>query len=142
VTSGRRPRPRWLSLVFLALLVVPIAEIAVIIGIGKVIGGWQTLALLLFESALGAWLVRREGAKAWLALRTALQTGRMPSAELADAALVLVGGTLLLAPGFLTDVVGFVFILPVTRPLARRLLQRAVERRLLGGSGTIRGEVL
>jgi len=142
VTSGRRPRPRWLSLVFLALLVVPIAEIAVIIGIGKVIGGWQTLALLLLESALGAWLVRREGAKAWLALRTALQTGRMPSAELADAALVLVGGTLLLAPGFLTDVVGFVFILPVTRPLARRLLQRAVERRLLGGSGTIRGEVL
>lgn len=142
MTSGRRPRPRWLSLVFLALLVVPIAEIAVIIGIGKVIGGWQTLVLLLLESALGAWLVRREGAKAWLALRTALQTGRMPSAELADAALVLVGGTLLLAPGFLTDVVGFVFILPVTRPLARRLLQRAVERRLLGGSGTIRGEVL
>jgi UPF0716 protein FxsA len=142
--SGGSPRrrPRWLSVVFLALLVVPILEIAVIIAVGKVIGGWPTFLLLLAESALGAYLVRREGAKAWLALRTALQTGRMPSRELADAALVLVGGTLLLAPGFLTDVVGFFFILPVTRPLTRRLLQRAVERRLLRGTNTIRGDVL
>ena len=56
----------------------------------------------------------------------------MPSRQLADAALVLIGGTLLLTPGFLTDVVGFFFVLPFTRPLARGVLQRAVERRLLG----------
>lgn len=115
------------------LLVVPILEIATIIAVGKVIGGWQTLVLLLAESALGAWLVRREGARAWAALRTALRTGQMPSRELADAALVLVGGTLLLTPGFLTDVVGFFFILPVTRPLARRALEAVVAKRLLGG---------
>jgi len=115
------------------LLVVPILEIATIIAVGKVIGGWQTLVLLLAESALGAWLVRREGARAWAALRTALRTGQMPSRQLADAALVLVGGTLLLTPGFLTDVVGFFFILPVTRPLARRALEAVVAKRLLGG---------
>jgi UPF0716 protein FxsA len=119
--------------VFLLLLVVPILEIATIIAVGKVIGGWQTLALLLLESALGAWLVRREGARAWAALTTALNTGRMPSRELADAALVLVGGTLLLAPGFLTDVVGFFFILPLTRPIARSVLETVVARRLFGG---------
>jgi len=118
--------------VFFLLLVVPILEIATIIAVGKVIGGWQTLALLLLESALGAWLVRREGARAWAALTTALNTGRMPSRELADAALVLVGGTLLLAPGFLTDVVGFFFILPLTRPIARSVLETVVARRLLG----------
>ena len=120
-------------MVFLLLLVVPILEIATIIAVGKVIGGWQTLALLLLESALGAWLVRREGARAWAALTTALNTGRMPSRELADAALVLVGGTLLLAPGFLTDVVVFFFILPLTRPIARSVLETVVARRLIGG---------
>nr|WP_272955516.1 FxsA family protein [Pedococcus badiiscoriae] len=114
-------------------MVVPILEIATIIAVGKVIGGWQTLVLLLVESALGAWLVRREGARAWKALRTALTTGQMPSHQLADAALVLVGGTLLLAPGFLTDIVGFFFILPFTRPIARTLLEAAVAKRLLGG---------
>ena len=130
---ARRRRPRWLAVVFVLLLVVPILEIATIIAVGKVIGGWQTLVLLLLESALGAWLVRREGARAWRALVTALNTGQMPSRQLADAALVLVGGTLLLTPGFLTDVVGFVLILPVTRPLARRALEAVVARRLLRG---------
>ena len=120
-------------MVFVLLLVVPVLEIAVIIGVGKVIGGWPTLGLLLLESAIGAWLVRREGARAWRALTTALNTGQMPSRQLADAALVLVGGTLLLAPGFLTDVVGFFLVLPFTRPIARRMLEVVVARRLLGG---------
>jgi UPF0716 protein FxsA len=119
--------------VFLLLLVVPVVEIAVIVAVGKVIGGWQTLLLLVLESLLGAWLVRREGARAWEALRTALNTGRMPSRELADAALVLVGGTLLLAPGFVTDVVGFFFVIPLTRPLARAVLEQVVARKLLSG---------
>ena len=72
----------------------------------------------------------------------ALNTGRMPGRELADATLVLIGGTLLLTPGFLTDIVGFFFILPFTRPITRRWLQRVVERRLVGPPGIIRGEVI
>jgi len=131
--SQRRRRPRWLAVVFVLLLVVPIVEIATIIAVGRVIGGWQTLVLLLVESALGAWLVRREGARAWRALTTALQTGQMPSRQLADAALVLVGGTLLLSPGFVTDIVGFLLILPITRPLARAVLETVVARRLMEG---------
>jgi UPF0716 protein FxsA len=119
--------------VFVLLLVVPIVEIAAIIAVGKVIGGWPTVLLLLAESALGAWLVKREGGRAWRALTTALSTGQMPSRQLADAALVLVGGTLLLTPGFVTDLVGFFFVLPMTRPLARTVLEAAVARRLLGG---------
>jgi UPF0716 protein FxsA len=110
-------------------LVVPIVEIAVIIRVGQLIGAWPTVLLLLFESALGAFLVKREGARTWAALRTAGATGRLPSRELADGGLVLVGGTLLLTPGFVTDVVGFFLILPVTRPLARRLLGWFVARR-------------
>ncbi len=124
---------RWPWLLTLALLVVPTAELAVIIWVGQQIGGWPTLALLFVESALGAWLVRREGARTWRALAGALNSGRMPSKQLSDAALVLVGGTLLLTPGFLTDLVGFFFILPVTRPLARGVLETVVTRKLLGG---------
>lgn len=133
--ARRGRRPRWLRWVFLALLVVPIVEIAAIIGVGKVIGGWPTVLLLVVESAIGAWIVRREGSRAWGALRGALTSGRMPSKELADAALVLIGGTLLLTPGFVTDVVGFFFILPITRPIARVWLEAAVARRLLGATG-------
>ena len=142
LTRRGRRRPRWGWYVFVALLVVPVAEIALIVAVGNVIGGWQTIALLLVESALGAYLVKREGGRAWRSLRVALNTGQMPGRELADAALVLIGGTLLLTPGFLTDVVGFFFILPFTRPITRRWLQRVVERRLVGGSGLVRGEVI
>jgi UPF0716 protein FxsA len=142
LTRHGRRRPRWGWYVFLALLVVPVAEIALIVAVGSVIGGWQTLALLLAESALGAYLVKREGSRSWRSLRVALNTGQMPGRELADATLVLIGGTLLLTPGFLTDLVGFFFILPFTRPITRRWLQRVVERRLVGGTGVIRGQVI
>lgn len=133
--ARRSRRPRWLRWVFLALLIVPTVEIAAIIAVGRVIGGWQTLVLLLVESLLGAWIVRREGSRAWQALAEALRSGRMPSRQLADAALVLIGGTLLLTPGFVTDLVGFFFILPLTRPVARAWLEAAVARRLLGPLG-------
>jgi UPF0716 protein FxsA len=116
--------------VALALLVVPIVEIYVIIQIGHVIGGWPTVALLVAESALGAWIIKREGRRAWNALRTALDTGKMPGRELADGALVLIGGTLLLTPGFVTDIFGFFFVLPFTRPLARRAMTAFFTRRL------------
>ena len=88
------------------LLVVPLLEVVVIIAVGRAIGGWPTFFLLLAESMFGAWLVRHEGARAWSSLQEALTTGTMPSRQLSDAALVMVGGVLLLAPGFITDIVG------------------------------------
>ncbi|MCH8612474.1 FxsA family protein [Arsenicicoccus dermatophilus] len=123
---------------FVLLLVVPTLEIAVIVAIGRVIGGWPTIGLLLLESAIGAWLVKREGRAAWASLRGALASGRLPAGELSDAALVLVGGTLLLTPGFLSDVLGFACILPGTRGVARRLLSRVITRQLLASAPGIR----
>jgi UPF0716 protein FxsA len=115
---------------FLGFIVVPLLEIYVVVRVAEVIHVWPTVILLLAESALGAWLVKREGRKAWRALREALNTGRLPSRQLADAALVLVGGTLLLTPGFLTDIAGFAFVLPTTRPIARRILAWLLMSRL------------
>src|SRR3954462_6606709 len=127
----RRRIPWWvLALLF---VVVPVLEIYVLIQVGQVIGAWWTILLLLADGLLGSWLMKREGSRAWKALQQALEGRRMPARELADGALILVGGTLLLTPGFLSDVVGFFFVLPVTRPLARGVLARYLSRKFLGG---------
>ena len=109
---------------------------------------------MILDSILGSWLIRHEGARAWRALREALDSGRMPAKELADGALILIGGTLMLAPGFVTDAFGVLMILPLTRPVFRRLLTRLVASRLVvlgpspgtarrpGHADVIRGEVV
>jgi UPF0716 protein FxsA len=118
---------------FVLFIVVPLLEIYVLIQVGQVIGPWWTIGLLVLDSILGTWLIKREGARAWRALRAALGSGRMPARELADGALILIGGTLMLAPGFVTDAFGILLILPVTRPFFRRLLTTLVARRVVGG---------
>ena len=130
--SRRRLRPTRIAAPL--LLVVPILEVLTIIAVGRAIGGWQTFFLLVAMSVLGAWLIRLEGARAWVALGQALQSGRMPARELADGMLVLTGGTLLLVPGFLTDILGLILVLPFTRPAARRLLEAVISRRLIAQS--------
>lgn len=127
--ARRRRGLAWL--LFLAFLVVPIVEIYVLIQVGQVIGPWWTILLLVADSILGSWLIKSEGGRAWRALRTALDSGRMPAKELADGALILVGGTLMLTPGFVTDAFGILLILPFTRPVFRRLLATVVTRKLL-----------
>jgi UPF0716 protein FxsA len=129
-----RRRVPWWVLVLL-FVVLPVLEIYVLIQIGQVIGAWWTVLLLVADGFLGGWLMKREGGRAWRALREAIEAHRMPARELADAALVLVGGTLLLTPGFLTDVVGFFLVLPFTRPVARTALTRFLTRKFLSGPG-------
>ena len=127
----------------LAFLLVPIVEIWVIIQVGHVIGAAWTVVLLLAESAIGAWILRREGRRAWARLRQAMTSGvaqgRLPARELADGGMMLVGGTLLLTPGFVTDLVGFALVLPPTRALLRPLVLRWLARRarmvVAGGPG-------
>jgi UPF0716 protein FxsA len=128
-------RRRWLRPVLvLAFVVVPLVEIWAILQVGQLVGPWWTIALLVLDSMVGAWLIKREGGRAWKALRDALQGGRMPAKEIADGALILIAGTLMLSPGFVLDLVGLLLLLPVTRPVARRILTRFVERRLVVGT--------
>ncbi|WP_109510021.1 FxsA family protein [Nocardioides speluncae] len=129
----RRRRWRW-WLLFVLFVAMPIAEIYVLIQVGQVIGVWWTILLLIADSLLGSWLIKREGGRAWRALTTSLNTGKMPARELADGALILVGGTLMLSPGFVTDAFGMLLILPFTRPVARKILTRVVTRKLLASS--------
>jgi UPF0716 protein FxsA len=110
-------------------IVVPFAELAVIILVGKSIGVLATLLLLLVCSFTGAWLAKREGLAAWRRLQLALAAGRVPTREVADGAIVLLAGALLLTPGFLTDAVGLLLLVPASRALARRLVPALAMRR-------------
>jgi UPF0716 protein FxsA len=105
-------------------IVVPIAELYVIIQVGQWIGIWPTLALLLADALLGSFLLKHQGRGAWRRFNEALAQRRFPGKEVADGALIIVGGTLLLTPGFLSDIVGLIFLIPPTRAIVRRLLRR------------------
>ena len=115
----------------LLFIVVPILELWLIIEIGGLIGVWPTIALLLADALLGALLLRHQGRGAWRRFNQALAEGRFPGKEVADGLLIAIGGTLLLAPGFLTDIVGIFFLIPPTRAIVRRLLKGMVGRRIV-----------
>jgi UPF0716 protein FxsA len=121
----------------LLFVVIPIVEIYVIVQVGSAIGVLPTIALLIADAVIGTWLFRREGRKAWQALQQAITEHRVPAREVTDGALVVVGGALMLAPGFVTDAVGLLCVLPPSRAVLRRLVSRWVARRLLAGGGVM-----
>lgn len=124
-------------ILILLFIVVPIAELYVIIQVGQLIGVWATLILLLADAVLGSMLLKHEGRSAWRRFNEALAARRFPGREVADGALIIVGGTLLLTPGFITDIFGLFFLLPPTRAISRRLLKRLTIGRfaVVGVSG-------
>jgi UPF0716 protein FxsA len=111
-------------LLIVLFIVVPIAELYVIIKVGELIGVFPTLVLLLADALLGSWLLKHQGRGAWRRFNEALAARRFPGREVVDGALIIVGGTLLLTPGFITDVFGAVLLVPPTRAVVRRLLKR------------------
>jgi UPF0716 protein FxsA len=119
-------------------IVVPIVELYVIIQIGSLIGVLPTIALLLADALLGSLLLRHQGRGAWRRFNLALAESRFPGREVADGLLIAIGGTLLLTPGFVTDIVGLIFLIPPTRATVRRLMRGYFGRRFLivGAPGT------
>jgi UPF0716 protein FxsA len=112
-------------------IVVPIVELWVIIEIGSLIGVWPTIALLLADALLGSLLLRHQGRGAWRRFNAALEERRFPGREVADGLLIAIGGTLLLTPGFVTDIVGVIFLIPPTRAIVRRVMRGYFARRFV-----------
>src|ERR687894_1962063 len=108
-----------LAPLLLLFIVVPIAELAVLIQVGQEIGVLWTVAILVADSILGSLLMRSQGRAAWRRFNAALQAGRPPAREVLDGVLIVFGGALLLTPGFLTDILGLVLLIPPTRALVR-----------------------
>jgi UPF0716 protein FxsA len=110
------------------LIVIPLAELYVIVQVSHLIGLIPTLVLLLAVSVLGAWLLKREGIAAWRRVREATARGEMPTTQVADGALVLLGGALLMTPGFITDAVGLLLLIPFVRVGLRSGIRKLIWR--------------
>jgi UPF0716 protein FxsA len=125
--------PLWaLALLF---LLVPIAELYVIYQVGDAIGIWWTFLLLAVDSLLGSFLLKSQGRSVWRRFNDHLAQGRVPHREVIDGVLVIFGGAFLITPGFLTDIVGLVLLIPPTRSVVRRFLVRRLGRRVVIAGG-------
>jgi UPF0716 protein FxsA len=117
-------------ILFLLFIVLPIAEIYVIIQVGGAIGWIPTIFLLILDGFAGAALARSQGRAAWERFNLALSQGRVPARETFDGAMIVLGGSFLLAPGFITDVIGFALLIPPTRAVFRAVVARLAKRRV------------
>jgi UPF0716 protein FxsA len=115
----------------LLLLLWLIAELFVIVKVAEAIGVLETIVLLIAGWPIGTWAVRSQGRAVWRRLAAAVGEGRTPAREVLDGALVIVGGALLILPGFITDAIGIVLLLPPTRALMRRLAVRNIQSRFV-----------
>ena len=117
--------------VLIALFIgVPFAEIYVLLQVGQAIGVVNTLGLLIVISVVGAWLAKREGLGVLRRMQRSIDAGRVPGTELVDGFLILLAGALMLTPGFLTDILAILLLLPPVRAVVRRELRRRVARRI------------
>ena len=118
---------------FLLFAVVPFVELALLIRLGGWVGFWPTLGLVIASGAVGAFLARTQGARVLNEIRSDLAAGRMPADKLLDGLMILVGGVLLLTPGFLSDLAGMLLLLPFTRSRFKRGLAYRLEQMVRSG---------
>jgi UPF0716 protein FxsA len=100
---------------FLLFVIMPIMEIAVLIHVGEIIGGWNTVLLVILSAMIGAYLVKREGVATLAQAQAKIAKGHMPAQEIGSGLLLLIAGVLLVTPGFITDILGLFLTLPTTR---------------------------
>jgi UPF0716 protein FxsA len=120
-------------------IVVPLAELYVIFKVGEAIGYPLTILILAADSIIGSLLLKSQGRAVWRRFNDAMAAGRLPHREVLDGVMVIFGGAFLITPGFLTDVLGLLLLLPPTRALARRLLVRALGGRVAIGIASTGG---
>ena len=132
--SGRRlPRRAVPALMLFGVFAFIFAEVALLVWVSQQVG-WWTLVALMASTVLGAYLLQREWRKAWTQLGESVKTGTLPAGRTADAVLVLLGGFMLIMPGFITDILGLLLLLPFTRPGVRSVLGWWVGRSMADGA--------
>lgn len=119
------------------LILLPILEIFVLIESGRLLGVWPTVLLVISTGVAGSWLMRQQGIILLSRIQSELSRGHLPTRALLDGGLIIAGGVLLLTPGFCTDLLGFTVLLPPTRQLWRRWLERWLAAKLAQGHLTV-----
>lgn len=116
---------------FLLFIILPILEITLLINVGEQIGGWNTVAIVVVTAFLGAHLVRRQGLNTLVSAQQKMQSGVIPGQEMAEGLLLVIAGVLLVTPGFITDIFGFLLCLPVTRPIIAKSLLKHLSLKVI-----------
>lgn len=125
---------------FLLFAILPIVEITVLINIGEQIGGWNTVAIVIITAMTGAYLVRQQGLSTLVHAQQKMQTGNIPGQELAEGLLLVIAGVLLVTPGFITDGLGFLLCLPMTRPVIAKSLLKQLSVQVVSQSQSQDGQ--
>ncbi|WP_099158744.1 FxsA family protein [Virgibacillus ndiopensis] len=116
---------RWL---LLALFIIPALEIGIFVWAGGIIGPWWVIALIILTGVVGITIAKRQGMETWNRARQSMSYGRVPASEMVDGICIFVGAVFLFTPGFVTDLVGFMLVLPVTRQPFKLLIQKFIKQ--------------
>lgn len=125
------------QVILLVVMIVPFIEIYLLLGVGSVIGAFPTILLVVFTAVLGTWLLKQQGFATFRRFQDCLARGEIPTYEIIEGALILFGGALLLTPGFFTDAIGFVCLIPTLR---KKLAQYLLEHHIIQANGFVRPE--
>ena len=112
---------------FLCFTLIPMIELYLLIQVGSVIGGFNTILLVIISGFLGAWLARMEGMNTLMRVRSNMQQGIMPTEDLLDGLIILIAGIVLITPGLLTDAMGLTLLWPVSRNAFKRFLRKKFD---------------
>jgi len=121
-------------IILILMIGIPALEIWGLIKAAKIIGGFETVLLVIFTGFFGAYLAKREGIRTWSQAQNDLNSGYIPKKAILDGICIFTGGLLLLTPGFFTDIIGFLLIIPYTRDLIEKLLIKWLEKKIKSGS--------
>jgi len=127
----------YFSGLLLLFILVPMIELALLIEIGSLLGTWATVGLVIFTGVAGATLARIEGFRVLTNIQRDLAEGRMPAPYLLDGVMILLAAAVLITPGLLTDIAGFLLLLPAFRNVMKQYLRRKLEEKIRQGSGQV-----
>jgi UPF0716 protein FxsA len=115
---------------FLIFAVIPMVELALLIKVGSIIGTMNTIIIVILTAVIGAYMVRMEGLGVWFRIQKSLMEGIFPAEELIDGIMILIAGAVLLTPGFVTDIIGFLMVFPLSRGFIKNILKKYFENRI------------
>ena len=120
-----------MRVLFILFAVLPILEIALLVNVGSIIGGWNTIGIVILTAFIGSYFVKREGLSTLQTAQAKMQRNEMPGKELVEGLMLVVAGVLLVTPGFITDILGFMFVLPGTRHLLAAQVSKHMKMRVV-----------
>ncbi len=124
-----------MQILFLVVLIVPFVEIYLLLQVGAIVGALPTIFLVVFTAALGSWLLKRQGFATLQRFQASLAQGEIPAYEMIEGPIIVLGGILLLTPGFMTDLLGFACLVPSLR---RRIARYVLENHIIQAVGGFR----